>query len=159
MQILHIKEVCFFQFTNMVKMYFLGNPTFQRGALSNWNLGPGHMIAKEWAKERAADSGATPVCDNLSIFCLPVGVRPPREIEVSLSTSLATEHTQPKSEADVGAQSPGSSSMSSWGAFTDAGFEAVREFYCVASTLLKGRTDVPKKQGVLSARAASMLVI
>ncbi|GLT96795.1 hypothetical protein SLE2022_143940 [Rubroshorea leprosula] len=103
-----------------------GNPTFQRGALSNWNLGPGHMIAKEWAKERAADSADTPVCDNLSIFGLPVGVRPSREMEDSVSTSLATEHKQPKSEADVGAQSP-------------------------------GRTDVPKKQGVVSARAASML--
>ncbi|KAK8370189.1 hypothetical protein V6Z12_A01G161300 [Gossypium hirsutum] len=50
-----------------------GIPTFSREPLSRWNLGPGNQLAKEWAKERAADSEATPVLDNLSIFCLPVG--------------------------------------------------------------------------------------
>ncbi|XWS69423.1 hypothetical protein CRYUN_Cryun04dG0177700 [Craigia yunnanensis] len=50
-----------------------GIPTFHREPLSGWNLGPGHQLVQEWAKERAADSEATPVLDNLSIFGLPVG--------------------------------------------------------------------------------------
>lgn len=115
-----------------------GSPVFQREALSSWNLGPGHQIAEEWAKEKTAETGATSMSDNLSIFSLPVGVRPSEELKEGITTQHASERTQR-------------------GTFTDSGFEVVKEFYSNASTLLKGRTDEPKKQGVLSARAASML--
>ncbi|KAG4162811.1 hypothetical protein ERO13_D01G136700v2 [Gossypium hirsutum] len=133
-----------------------GIPTFSREPLSRWNLGPGNQLAKEWAKERAADSEAMPVLDNLSIFCLPVGVRSSEEPEEGISTLNAMEFSESKSENVVKAPALPSSSRS-LGAFSDASFEAMKEFYNSGSTLLKGKTGVPKKQGVLSARAASML--
>ncbi|MBA0848767.1 hypothetical protein Goshw_006890, partial [Gossypium schwendimanii] len=133
-----------------------GIPTFSREPLSLWNLGPGNQLAKEWAKERAADSEATPVLDNLSIFCLPVGVRSSEEPEEGISTLNAMEFSESKSENVVKAPALPSSSRS-LSAFSDASFEAIKEFYNSGSTLLKGKTGVPKKQGVLSARAASML--
>lgn len=101
-----------------------------------------------------------PVLDNLSIFCLPVGVRCPEESKNCLNMSYSAELADQKSDDDVKEQTLVNSSVSSWGALTDAGFVAVRDFYNSASTLLKGRNaDVPKKQGILSVRAASMLVI
>ncbi|KAA3466279.1 protein ACCUMULATION AND REPLICATION OF CHLOROPLASTS 3 [Gossypium australe] len=133
-----------------------GIPTFSREPLSRWNLGPGNQLAKEWAKERAADSEATPVLDNLSIFCLPVGVRSLEEPKEGINTLNALEFSESKSENVVKAAALPSSSRS-LGAFTDASFEAMKEFYNSGYTLLKGKTGVPKKQGVLSARAASML--
>ncbi|WJX21505.1 hypothetical protein P8452_10933 [Trifolium repens] len=56
-----------------------GDSAFQREQLGKWNLGPGFEVAKEWAQEREAD--ATPMVDNLSIFHLPVGVRPSEELK------------------------------------------------------------------------------
>ncbi|XP_011021692.1 PREDICTED: protein ACCUMULATION AND REPLICATION OF CHLOROPLASTS 3 [Populus euphratica] len=127
-------------------------PAFQREPLISRNMGPGYQIAQEWAKERA---GATPVLDDMSIFQLPVGVRPSEESKGSLNISYATELSEPKTEDDFQGQTLVNSNIPSWG---DAGFVAVRDFYNNASTLLKGKNpDVLKKQGILSARAASML--
>ncbi|XWS64010.1 hypothetical protein CRYUN_Cryun06bG0150200 [Craigia yunnanensis] len=133
-----------------------GIPTFHREPLSGWNLGPGHRLAQEWAKERAADSEATPVLENLTIFCLPVGVRSSEELKEGVDTLYATEFPESNSENGVKAPALPSSSRS-WGALNDASFEVMREFYNTASTLLKGKSGVLNKQGVLSARAASML--
>ncbi|XVE91892.1 hypothetical protein REPUB_Repub01dG0050600 [Reevesia pubescens] len=130
--------------------------TFHREPLSGWNLGPGHQLAQEWAKERVSDREATPVLDNLSIFCLPVGVRSSEKLKDGVNTLYATEFPESKSENGVKAPALPSSSRS-WGASNDTSFEVMRELYNTASTLLKGKTDVPKNQGVLSARAASML--
>ncbi|XVE74596.1 hypothetical protein DITRI_Ditri12bG0030000 [Diplodiscus trichospermus] len=124
-----------------------GIPTFHREPLSGWNLGPGHQLAQQWAKERATDSEAMPVLDNVSIFCLPVGVRCSEELKEGVSTLYATEFPESKSENGVKAPAVPSSSR----------FEVMKEFYNATSTLLKGKTSVLKKQGVLSARAASML--
>ncbi|KAK8507917.1 hypothetical protein V6N13_055387 [Hibiscus sabdariffa] len=132
-----------------------GIPTFRRESMNRWNLGPGNQLAKEWAKERAADSEATPVLDNLSIFHIPVGVRSSEELNEGVNTLNAKDFSESKSENGVKAPSLPSSSRS-WGALTDASFEAMKEIYN-GSTGLKGKTGVPKKQGVLSARAASML--
>ncbi|KAI5573557.1 hypothetical protein BDE02_10G087500 [Populus trichocarpa] len=127
-------------------------PAFQREPLISRNMGPGYQIAQEWAKERA---GATPVLDDMSIFQLPVGVRPSEESKGSLNISYATELSEPKTEDDFKGQTLVNSTIPSWG---DAGFVSVRDFYNNASTLLKGKNpDVLKKQGILSARAASML--
>ncbi|XP_020534978.1 protein ACCUMULATION AND REPLICATION OF CHLOROPLASTS 3 isoform X2 [Jatropha curcas] len=129
-------------------------PALQRKPLASWNLGPGYQIAQQWAKERA---GASSMLDNLSIFCLPVGVRPSGEFKEGLNISYSAEFPDPKVE-DVVKEHKLNSSISSWGALTDAGFLLVRDFYNNASTTLRGRNaDVPKKQGVLSVRAASML--
>ncbi|KAG5236740.1 protein ACCUMULATION AND REPLICATION OF CHLOROPLASTS [Salix suchowensis] len=127
-------------------------PGFQREPLISRNMGPGYQIAQEWAKERA---GATPVLDDMGIFQLPVGVRPSEESKGSLNISFATELLEPKNEDDFNGRTLVNSNIPSWG---DAGFVAVRDLYNNASTLLKGKNpDVLKKQGVLSARAASML--
>ncbi|THG14353.1 hypothetical protein TEA_018907 [Camellia sinensis var. sinensis] len=122
-----------------------GAPAFQREPLIRQNLGP------------ANDSGATPTLDNLSIYRLPVGVKPSEELENILSISN-TVHLEKVTGDDMKALTQITPRMS-WDALTDAGFEVVSEFYDNASALLKGNdTDVSKKQGVLSVRAASMLV-
>lgn len=121
-----------------------GIPTFHREPLSGWNLGPGHQLAQEWAKERAADSEATLVLDNISIFCLPVGVKSSEELKEGVNTSYATKFPQLKSDNGVNT-------------LNDASLQVMREFYNAASTVLRGKTGVRKKQGILSSRAASML--
>lgn len=121
-------------------------------------MGPGDQIAQEWAKERAADSGATTTLDNLSIFHLPVGVRPLEELNDSPNISNTTQHPETKIGDEIKAQ-PLVTSKMPWDELTGAGFEAVMDLYNSASTVLKGKyADIPKKQGMLSVRAASMLV-
>ena len=116
-------------------------------------MGPGEQIAQEWAKERAADSGA----DNLSILHLPVGVKPLEELNDTPSFSN-TSQLETKLEDEVKTQ-PLATSRMPRDELTGAGFEAVIDLYNSASTVLKRKSaDVPKKQGMLSARAASMLV-
>ncbi|KAL7170581.1 hypothetical protein ACSBR2_035454 [Camellia fascicularis] len=122
-----------------------GAPAFQREPLIRQNLGP------------ANDSGATPTLENISIYRLPVGVKPSEELKNILSISN-TVRLEKVTGDDMKAQTQITPRMS-WDALTDAGFEVVSEFYDNASALLKGNdTDVSKKQGVLSVRAASMLV-
>ncbi|XP_044489194.1 protein ACCUMULATION AND REPLICATION OF CHLOROPLASTS 3 isoform X2 [Mangifera indica] len=117
-----------------------GTPSFQRGPLDGWNLGPGYQTAQEWARERAADPGSTSTLDNLSIFCLPVGVRPLEELKDRTTVFNVSKLLEPKNGDDVKA------------------LPLFRDFTSTASTLLKGRTaDGQKKQGGLSSRAASML--
>ncbi|XP_061364723.1 protein ACCUMULATION AND REPLICATION OF CHLOROPLASTS 3, chloroplastic isoform X2 [Gastrolobium bilobum] len=131
----------------------LGDSAFQREQLENWNLGPGFEVAKEWAQERAADT--TPMVeDNLSIFHLPVGVRPSEELKDCLEISFMTKQHEPETDNNVKVPAL-NGGMPPWSAVTDAGLEAVMEF---ASSLLKGKyANKPKKDGVLSVRAASML--
>ncbi|CAL0320611.1 unnamed protein product [Lupinus luteus] len=130
----------------------VGDSAFQRERLENWNLGPGYEVAKEWAQERAADS--TPVVDKISIFHLPVGVRPSEELKDYSKDPFMRKQHEP--EIDNDAKVPTiNGGMSSWSTVTDAGLEAVMEF---AYSLLKGNdANKPKKHGVLSVRAASML--
>ncbi|BAT93702.1 Protein ACCUMULATION AND REPLICATION OF CHLOROPLASTS 3 Precursor [Vigna angularis] len=129
-----------------------GDSAFQREQLENWNLGPGFEVAKKWAQEKAAD--ATPIVDNLSIFHLPVGVRPSEELKERLEISFMTKQHEPDTDNVVKAQSF-NGGTSSWSAVTDASLEAVMEF---ASSLLKGKNaNKSKTHGVLSVRAASML--
>lgn len=96
--------------------------------------------------------------DNLSIFHLPVGVRPSEELKDCLEISFMSKKHESETNNDV--KIPTSDEgMSAWSAVTDAGVEAVMEF---TSSLLKGKyanINKPKKHGVLSVRAASMLVI
>ncbi|MED6107547.1 hypothetical protein PIB30_015079 [Stylosanthes scabra] len=123
---------------------------FEREQLENWNLGPGYEVAREWAQERVAD--AAHMIDNLSIFHLPVGVRPSEDLKDCLKVSFMTE--QKDLEFNEVNLSTINEAMS-WNAVTDASLEAVKG---LASSLLKGKDATkPKKHGVLSNRAASML--
>lgn len=132
---------------------------FQRTPLISRNVGPGFHIAQEWAKERAI-SGATPVLDKQNSFSLPVGVKKP----LSQSTdgqqfSKSSQPSDPRATYDINGVSQDPPDLLSWDALTDASVEAVKDVYSAASTLLKGNNaDIPRKQGVLSVRAASMLV-
>ncbi|XP_057962987.1 protein ACCUMULATION AND REPLICATION OF CHLOROPLASTS 3, chloroplastic isoform X2 [Malania oleifera] len=135
-----------------------GAPSFQRETLIGWNVGPGHQIAKEWAKERTANPKTTPVVNNLSNFLLPVGVRPLEKLKDGSSTSNPGEQPKQTSEDDTKAKFLVTPSMSSWNTLTSAGFEAVMDFYFSTSASLKKKyTDVSKKQRSLYVRAASML--
>ncbi|KAF3976814.1 hypothetical protein CMV_000020 [Castanea mollissima] len=135
-----------------------GTPAFQREPLVSWNLGPAYQIAEEWAKERATDTGTAPIIDDLSIFHLPVGVRPSDELRDNVNISFTAQNPDPETDDDVKARPTVYPSVSSWSALTDAGFEAVKDIYNSAFTLFNGKyVDVPKKQGVVSVRAASML--
>lgn len=135
----------------------LGISAFQREPLAGWNLGPGDQIAQEWAKERAADSGAATTLDHLSIFNRPVGVRHSEELNDTPNISNTKQHPETKID-EVKAQ-PLVTSKMAWDELTGAGFEVVMDLYNSVSTVLKGKyADIPKKQGMLSARAASMLV-
>lgn len=144
----------------MVNINYQETPAFQREELLSWNLELGHQIAQEWAKERAAEAGTTSTLDKLSIFCLPVGVRPSEELNDRINISSPIQYSMPNTE-DVMKSKP-SINLSSppWNELTDTGLDAMRDFYNTASALLKGNsTDPPKKQGLLSVRAASMLVL
>ncbi|XP_059446960.1 protein ACCUMULATION AND REPLICATION OF CHLOROPLASTS 3, chloroplastic [Corylus avellana] len=135
-----------------------GTPAFQREPLMSWNLRPAYEIAKEWAKERAADTGTTSLIHNLSILRLPVGVRPSVELKDNANISLTTQNLDPETEGDAKAEPVVNSSVSSWSGLTDAGFEAVKDFCNNTFTSFKGEyVDITKKQGDLSVRAASML--
>ncbi|XP_062113124.1 protein ACCUMULATION AND REPLICATION OF CHLOROPLASTS 3, chloroplastic [Humulus lupulus] len=130
-------------------------PAFQREELVGWNMGAGHHIAQEWAKERAAEAGATSTLDKLSIFCLPVGVRP----EVLKDRfDISKQYPMPTGKDILKSKPSANSSTTPWNELTDTGLEAMKDIYNTASTLLKGNSsDPPKKQRLLSVRAASML--
>ncbi|XP_021909853.1 protein ACCUMULATION AND REPLICATION OF CHLOROPLASTS 3 isoform X2 [Carica papaya] len=122
-----------------------GSPAFLREQAISWNLGPGDEIAQQWAKKREAESGDSPALDSLSIFSLPVGVRPSEELKDGFR--IFAQCLEPITEDDVKAQRLVNSN------------KAMKDVYDTASTLLKGKyADTPKKQGNLSVRAASMLV-
>ncbi|XP_056164572.1 protein ACCUMULATION AND REPLICATION OF CHLOROPLASTS 3, chloroplastic isoform X2 [Syzygium oleosum] len=134
-----------------------GSPSFQREPLNSWNFTPGYEVAREWARERAHDSSSS-MLNTMSVFQLPVGVKPSNELKDSQNIANSVQNAIQESENVVEAQSLDDSSASSWSGLADVGFGAVKDFYDAASTLIQGkRPDVHQKQGNLSARAASML--
>ncbi|KAM7254970.1 hypothetical protein ACFE04_020211 [Oxalis oulophora] len=139
------------QLDRVTEMHNLGTIAFHRDSVNGLNMGPAYQIAQDWAKERAVDTISTSMHNNLSIFCLPVGVRPSDDLKGEASVSHNTDQKELKTEDDSKIQPLTK-------LFTDVGVEAIRGFYDTASTLIKRKpNDAPKKEGVLSARAASML--
>ncbi|KAL7000690.1 hypothetical protein U1Q18_001843 [Sarracenia purpurea var. burkii] len=133
-----------------------GVPAFQRQPLIQWNLRPGYRISEEQTNEVAIDFGATTILDNISIFKLPIGVKPSEELKINPSVSNTTYNQHKIGDDDVKAEAQATPRIF-WDALTDTGFEAVSEFYDNASAVLMGNANIAKKQGVLSVRAASML--
>ncbi|CAK9148552.1 unnamed protein product [Ilex paraguariensis] len=134
-----------------------GAPTFQREMLLRHDMGPGNHFAQEWATKGATDSGATPVLDSPMLYRLPIGVKP-SELKDGPNVSNTSDHPEKTIINDIKAQPQVTPSMP-LDPPTDAGFEAVMDIFNNTSVLLKGdNTNVSKKQGVLSVRAASMLV-
>ncbi|CAK9179490.1 unnamed protein product [Ilex paraguariensis] len=134
-----------------------GAPTFQREMLLRHDMGPGNHFAQEWATKGATDSGATRVLDSPMLYRLPIGVKP-SELKDGPNVSNTSDHPEKTIINDIKAQPQVTPSMP-LDPPTDAGFEAVMDIFNNTSVLLKGdNTNVSKKQGVLSVRAASMLV-
>ncbi|XP_057478095.1 protein ACCUMULATION AND REPLICATION OF CHLOROPLASTS 3, chloroplastic isoform X2 [Actinidia eriantha] len=142
-------------FSNFYNPNTEGVHAFQRELFIRRNLGPGYHIS-QGTDEGANDCGATSVLDNISIYKLPVGVKPSEELKNSLFISNSIHCQEKVGEDDLKAAQ--ANSRMSWDALTGAGFEAVSELYDSSSAALTGNyTDASKKQGVLSVRAASML--
>ncbi|KAL1803508.1 hypothetical protein ACET3Z_032155 [Daucus carota] len=134
-----------------------GSPIFQRERLlSRHNIGAGY--AQDWAIEEAVgNSVSASVLDSLGIFKLPIGVKPSEELKEDRSITFNRAEKEDILDAEMKPQ-PQVSPIVPWDALTDASYEAVTDLYSNASAILKGNNaDVSKKQGNLSARAASML--
>lgn len=133
-----------------------GPPTLQREPLIGHNIGSGYQFAQEWAN-KDNKSGPAPMLDNMTIYKLPVGVKPSGDAKGVPNSSNTTHQPEKINDGDMNAEAQFSLSMS-WDAFTDASSEALTEFY--ANTYAGANGDHPgvsKNHGALSARAASML--
>lgn len=112
-------------------------------------------MAQLWARERAVLNGTNKI-DERDTFTLPVGVK---SFEQCFACSSNSAPPETLDDHGTGGDSLGSQNGQSRDTFTDSGLEAVFDIYNSISTLLKGRNrDESRKRGLLSARAASMLV-
>lgn len=132
--------------------------TFGRKLLINRNLRPGYRIAQDWHDEEMSISGADPLADNPRIFHLPVGVRLSSDLQDTCDKSNISWPAEDNNDDDVQKQASALSSVPPLNGISDGGLDAVSGLWNSASVLLKRKQPiVSKKQGVLSARAASML--
>lgn len=123
---------------------------------SNFSVGPGFHIAHRWAKERAGFVGSNQI-DMLEIFTLPVGVK--SSSEMFSNGVVYSDSTLPDAPSNLSTDSFHTVDSPSRVASPNTGLEAITEIYNTAFTLLKGgHVDEPRKRGLLSERAASMLV-
>ncbi|KAF6174615.1 hypothetical protein GIB67_006267 [Kingdonia uniflora] len=126
---------------NVYDPTYEGEHSFEREPLLSWNVGPAFHLAQEWAKEREAISGANPILDTKFSYTLPVGVKPSKNSTISPEFLKTPEPSEPGTLDDV-----------------NAGLEAIINFYNSTSSRVMGKyVDSPRKQGSISARAASML--
>lgn len=144
-----------YTFTN----FSVAAPTYERKLLINRNLRPGYRISQEFHEEEL-NAGVDPLADNTRIFQLPVGVRLSDDSQENCDKSKSSPAAVKINSEDVQVQPAATSSVTILNGFTDVGFDAVTGFWNSASVLLNGKQpNVTKKHGVLSARAASMLVM
>ncbi|PIN12681.1 hypothetical protein CDL12_14707 [Handroanthus impetiginosus] len=126
-----------------------GNPMFKRELLNRGNLGQGHP--DELSIYRTNFSEATALVDSVSIYRLPVGVKPAEKLEDTLLASNIKDGAAWIVDNN-GKKWHHSRPSVSWSGLTDA------DFNNNASSFNKGNgTNNSKKQGALSLRAASML--
>ncbi|KAG2281786.1 hypothetical protein Bca52824_053006 [Brassica carinata] len=109
--------------------------SIQREPIANWSMDPGHKIEQN----RVADSGDTTVL-SLAIVNLPVGVRPSKNLNGSLSVTSQPSRNEMNHFSTLNSSSKDSSSDTA------------------STTLLSDRYADFIKQRNLSALAASMLV-
>ncbi|XP_068640423.1 protein ACCUMULATION AND REPLICATION OF CHLOROPLASTS 3, chloroplastic [Aristolochia californica] len=137
-----------------------GEPAFQREPPASWSFGPGFHIAQKWTQTRASSFESTAKVDKLNVYPLPVGVKPSEHSADILLSVNSTRVTDTKVSNDLSAESLDVPNGPSWDALTDSSMEAVADIYNAAAVLIKGKpVDLSKKQGLLSARAASMLEV
>lgn len=129
------------------------------GKLSiNRNLKLGYRISQERHGEELKIPGADPLADNPRNFQLPVGVRLSDDLQDTCDESNLSRSGEKIIDEDIQMQASTAPSVPPLNGITDVSFDAVTGFWNSASVLLKKRQPiVSKKQGILSARAASML--
>ncbi|KAJ1694555.1 hypothetical protein LUZ63_011253 [Rhynchospora breviuscula] len=113
-----------------------------------WSFGPGFHMAKLWAQERDASKASKSV-DGIDMFTIPVGVKSSgsRESMQGKSCCDSVEPTSFNAENALCKEESG-----------DSGLGTVLDICNSAVELIKGRSIAePRKQGLLSNRAASML--
>lgn len=135
-------------------MCYAEQPGIENEQPSIQNIGPGFDIAQLWAKECALH--VTNKANEMETFCLPVGIK---------QTEIFPDHyNDPRipdnlDDCDDNKESLNSQTVASRGAVMDTGLEAVLGFYNSAVTMIKGgNSNECRNGGLLSARAASMLV-
>lgn len=134
-----------------------GSQASERELLINQNFEPGYRIAPDSAEEDLNSSAGVSVADNPRTFILPVGVRLSDDLHETFDRSNSRQPVERLTPEDAQVQAA-IASVSPLNGVTNAGLDVVAEFWNSASTLLGGQQlDITKKQGILSARAASML--
>lgn len=117
----------------------------------------GYRIAQDSAEEDVNSSAGVSVADNPKTFILPIGVRLADDLHETFDRSNSRQPVERLTPEDAQVQAA-IASVPPLNGVTNAGFDVVAEFWNSATTLLRGQQlDITKKQGVLSARAASML--
>ncbi|GAB2282461.1 hypothetical protein Dimus_017003 [Dionaea muscipula] len=120
---------------------------------NSWNFGVGENMSQNFMDKGDTQCEDVPISDNPSIYGLPVGVRTSDHLYSNISNSGMDFH--PKLEDDISAQALDKPGLSSRIVLADEGVTGLPYY---ASTPPRGKNAVvPKKLGVLSVRAASML--
>ncbi|XP_020250300.1 protein ACCUMULATION AND REPLICATION OF CHLOROPLASTS 3 isoform X2 [Asparagus officinalis] len=126
----------------------------QRDQDNNSYFGPGFSFAQLWAKRRAdfVRSGQSDMVEN---FTPPIGVKFSSEM---CSNQACSESSLPETCSKMYSDSLHAANFSPRDQLSDNGLEALTEIYNIAFKALKRRNvDEPRKRGLLSERAASML--
>nr|XP_016483591.1 PREDICTED: protein ACCUMULATION AND REPLICATION OF CHLOROPLASTS 3-like isoform X3 [Nicotiana tabacum] len=130
---------------------------FKRELLTRWNLRPGNDTSVGLATEGTENIEANDMVDNTSTYKLPVGVKQKEQLQTSPGSSNSRTYTGRKSEESKIAQSRDISSLSQ-DAVDEEYSEIMADVYNSNPSLTeRNYASVPKKKGVLSSRAASML--
>lgn len=131
-----------------------GSLTLQRELLINRR--PGYLIAEEAANE-TNKSGDALMLGNLNIYKLPVGVKPSGDLKDGPNGSRVMHYPEENSEVEMKDETQFSVSVS-FDESPDASLQAAMDFSSSASARQnRVYPDVSKRNGTLSARAASML--
>lgn len=131
---------------------------FKRELLTRWNLRPGNDTSEGLATEGTENIEANDMVDNTSTYKLPVGVKQKEQLQTSPGSSNSRNYTGRKSEESKIAQSRDVSSLSQ-DAMDEEYSKIMADVYNSNPSLTeRNYASVPKKKGVLSSRAASMLV-
>ncbi|XP_070043981.1 protein ACCUMULATION AND REPLICATION OF CHLOROPLASTS 3, chloroplastic isoform X4 [Nicotiana tomentosiformis] len=130
---------------------------FKRELLNRWNLRPGNDTSEGLATEGTENIEANDMVDNTSTYKLPVGVKQKEQLQTSPGSSNSRNYTGRKSEESKIAQSRDVSSLSQ-DAMDEEYSKIMADVYNSNPSLTeRNYASVPKKKGVLSSRAASML--
>ncbi|PHT73902.1 hypothetical protein T459_21179 [Capsicum annuum] len=129
---------------------------FRREMLTRWNLGPGKDTSEAVATEGTETLEAKNMVDNISTYKLPVGVKHKEQLQTTPGSSNSRNSAR-KSEESKGAKTRDISSLSQ-DAVDEEYNEIIADVYNINLSLAeRNYASVPKRKGVLSTRAASML--